>query len=252
MITSHKGQIMSFYPPESGGGSNGPLPPASIPDLYNPNKTARFFWECFGSGTGMPSPLGSTTTNATWAQVADGSRVGVVEATSSTTANGFAWLGAGTQGVPLLAAPIMTFYFKTPTVIDAASIIKIGLTVNVAGNNDVTGIDIQGATAKITNIINGVANQTSGSITLVANTWYTARINFTSATSVTCTLYSAAGASLLTNTMTAPFAITATVPATFNGLKASNSGVVSVPMVRIDAYELVVNTSVSDRVYIDV
>lgn len=242
------------YPSDGGisGSGSAPLPAAAIPDLYNPNKIFRLFWDCLGSATSMPSPLGTTSTNATWAQASESNRIGVLEATSSTTANGFAWLGAGTLGTPLITAPILTFYVKTPAVIDAATSIKIGLTVNVAGNNDITGIDIAGTTARITNVINSVANQTSGSITIAANTWYTARINFTSANSVTCTLYSATGVSLLTSTMTSPFASTATTPATFNGLKASNSGVVSVPMVRVDAYELIVNTSVSDRVYLDV
>jgi len=232
-----------------GGGGTAQISASQMPDLYNPLKYARFVWECFGTGNSLPSPLGSSSTSSTFAQAAESGRIGVLELTSSTTANGNAWNGAVLTSIPISSNPTITYYFKTPATIDPLTNIQVGLFV-IAGGTDRTCLDINGTSGKFTNIINGVAVSSSSTYTFTPSTWYVVRMTISSS-GFTGVLYSETGVSLLSHTMAAPLSNTGTVPTTATGLRASNSGTVAVPMVRIDFFEYVINLGSSTRTYID-
>ncbi len=233
---------------KGGGGASGgtKIQPAQMPDLYDPNKTIRHIYDCnAGASQILPAPAFQGPWNSgTVTQVAvDSNRPCVYEFVSSTTASSGFHVSFSVSGAPPTAKPTLTVYFKMPAVIDANTNIQIGN--HQQGQADRSGFDINGSTLQGKVIVGGVTTQSGGTYTMTADTWYIARIAYTSDSAAVCTLYSESGVSLYTFTIT-----TAMYLGNFTGIRTQNSGTVAKVLCRLDMIELII--PISNRFYLSV
>jgi hypothetical protein len=234
------------YPSDGGGGGlspSTPLEPSQIPNLYNPNKTVRYTYD-FMSITPITPFAGGVFNSGTFTLIGYESenRVCVWDVNSSTTANSGAHCGILQTGCPHSAKPIITVHFKTPSAIDANSVIQIGTYSNTG--TDRSAIEISGSSAQVKNVVGGTATDSGGTYTVAANTWYIARVKYNSDSSAVFSLYSENGALLYTHTVNV---------ALFNGallgIKTFNTGTVAKSLARFDFIEL--SFPVNNRYYLE-
>jgi hypothetical protein len=239
------------YPSEGGGSAGGgdtPLPPTAIPDLYNPIKTIRSFFDCNAAYSGgasdgiSSSPQGSGTVT-TIAADATG-HLCIWEVFSSATAGSGLRVAATMQGTLHATKPTLTVYFKTPVAINSNTTIQVGSIIQASA--DRCGIEIIGSTLQAKVIVAGVTTQSGGTYTVAANTWYIARVTYTGDSGAVCKLFSETGVELYSFTITV-----ALLAAGFIGFAALNSGTTAgVSLAKLDIIEVVVNAP--DRFYLPV
>lgn len=131
--------------------------------------------------------------------------IGTVLISSSTNANSGWRFSTGTLDFLLSGYEESNFVFKTPAVINSASVIRMGFLDSVTSVEPVDGVYIQLANTTLRGdcISNSVETLTPTTYTVSAATWYRARVALNSnATSATFTLYSESGAVLWTEVVT--------------------------------------------------
>lgn len=217
-----------------------------VPAAYNPNKVMRFVSDFVANnGVGFTQPFTCTVVSAATMAVigSDGAdHVCLWDISSSTTAGSGLHVGAQLNALPHSAKPTLTFYFKMPTVINANTLIQIGTSTNASA--DRTCLEISGSTAQARVVVGGITTASGGTYTMAADTWYIARVVYGGDNNATFSLYSATGTQLYTYT-----ANTALFAGQHIGFRATNSGVLAVPMLRADMIEITI--PISGRYYLE-